>query len=117
MSGRFVSEEDVVVVHADWWGDDETVTLTRFTYGQQQALVADLLRAQENADRGEMVRSMNLKALQLGIVSWTLKAADGTQAALSPFWIAQLSARDGEFIKGELDRINGRRVRDDQATF
>lgn len=125
--GRFVSD-DHKVIRADWWDDDETVTIRRFTYGDRQFLAGEYVNVNiEGNDPDEepsavtslLVGRMNMAILQRGIVSWTLKREDGRLVPLTAQWIGRLEERDAEFILARINELNPsrRRSKEEQANF
>jgi len=138
MSGRFVSKDDDVVIQAEWWDEDESVTIKVFSYGDRQFLIKKTMRVGLNVDperlagddgniTGEALATMtdlqlgemNLAILDRGIRSWTLKGPQGKVVVPSRRWIEQLSERDAEFILEKINELNPsqRRSAEEQEGF
>jgi len=124
---RFVVDE-TKVIHAEWWDEDETVTIKRFTFGDRQKLAQVAYKvglvnpndgggAQMSADIA--IGEMNLAILEIGILAWTLKGPEGKVMALRRAWIEALQDEDGNFILAEINAYNPtkRRKPEDQANF
>lgn len=133
--GRFRSASDVKVIQADWWDEDETVTIRRFGYGDRQYLSGKTMQARlspqglQEAQKGELagldmemsIEEMNLAVLERGIVRWTLQRDDESDvvAPLNRAWIEKLTEEDAEFILAEINAFNPsqRRTEEEQASF
>jgi hypothetical protein len=126
MPGRFVQEDEIKLIHADWWDEHETVTIKRFTYGDRQRLAGvaykvGLVSGDGNAQYSADVAlgEMNIAILEIGIKAWTLKGANGKPVPLRRSLIEKLRDEDGNFILGEINALNPsrRRSAEAQATF
>ena len=111
MPGRFVEASEVKEIRAEWWDPDESVTIKRFSYGDRQFFMGEILSDGARLKGRDVsvdisVGRMNLAVLERGVVRWTLKRADGSVAPLTPAQIAQLAEKDAEFILSELQRFN-----------
>lgn len=115
---------DTKVIQADWWDEDEHVVIRRFTWGDRQELIQAVIDV-DIIDRskfriGEMqIGRMNLRIMELGIKSWTLKGPEGTVVPPTRKWISQLDERTGDFILREINAFNPRRGRsaEEQESF
>ena len=126
--GRFV-EHEVKVIHAEWWDEEETVTIKRFAYGDRQRLasVAYKVGFVQQGDGGQQefsadiaIGEMNLAILEIGIEAWTLKSSAGKAVPLRRSAIERLQDEDAEFILREINAFNPsrkRRTADEQANF
>lgn len=120
---RFISESDVKTIRADWWDEDEAVTIKKFSYGDRQKLAGAAVKMNiENERRISEVQiaEMNLMILQIGIVSWTFTRPYNDKAVpVSRHWIEQLDPKDAEFILGEINALNPsiERSADEQEEF
>lgn len=126
--GRFVDYE-TKVIHAEWWDEEETVTIKRFAYGDRQKLASVAYKVgftQQDDGQGPQfsadvaIGEMNLTILELGIAAWTLKSAAGKAVPLRRSAIERLQDEDAEFILREINAFNPskkRRTADEQANF
>lgn len=107
---RFVSAADVKTVRAEWWAEDETVTIRKLTYGDRQKIGQAAVKMQFKGD-GQPVESelgaVNLVVLELGVASWTFKRAENDKPApCNRFWFEKLAPEDGEFILKAINDFN-----------
>lgn len=125
--GRFVDYE-VKVIHAEWWDEEETVTIKRFAYGDRQRLASVAYKVgfvQQDDGQGPQfsadvaIGEMNLTILELGIAAWTLKSAAGKMVPLRRSTIERLQDEDAEFILREINAFNPskRRSAEEQVNF
>jgi len=120
---RFVEDSDVKEVRAEWWDEDEAVTIRKFSYGDRQALAGVAIKVgvtdEGGLQRNLVVERMNLEILNLGIKRWTLKRSDGKVANLNRKSIEALTDEDAEFILAAINAFNpsSRRSAEEQATF
>lgn len=106
---RFVSADDVRTIHAEWWDEDETVTIKKLTYGDRQTIgkAAARLHFDENGKPLDSeLGDINLVTLEVGIRSWTFTRENGKPAPCNRFWFEKLAPEDGEFILGAINDFN-----------
>ena len=107
---RFITDNDVKVIHAPWWEDGETVTIKKLTYGDRQRVGKAAIRLKVNAkgDLGDTeLGDVNLTLLEIGVVSWTFTRPDnGKPLPVSRAWLEKLSEEDGDFILSEINAFN-----------
>jgi hypothetical protein len=121
---RFVSDTDVKTIRAAWWGEDETVTIKKLTYGDRQKIAKQAVKLKAGSDgefREAELGAANLVLLQVGIHSWTFTHPENPKkkCPVSRYWIERLTEEDADFI---LEAINGfnpgtKRTEDEQETF
>jgi hypothetical protein len=119
--GRFDLRTETI--HADWWDEDETVTVTELTYQQSieisTAGISSITLAdmpgfeverrqgqQSSAEQKQIDMTENrLAPLHVGIASWTFKQ-NGKVIPVNSESIGKLSQRDGNFIMEAIERMN-----------
>jgi hypothetical protein len=116
--GRFDLQTETI--HADWWGEDETVTITEMTYAKslkvgqagmgkislaEAQLQADLKPGEKNPldDRYVDGVANRMAKLEACVVSWTFKK-NGKIAPLT--MLKELPSRDGDFIMEAINKLN-----------
>jgi len=119
---QFIAE-DTRIIQADWWDEDEQVVIRRFTWGDRQELIqaaidTDIVDGQPRINEMQLGR-MNLRIMELGIKSWTLKGPEGKVVPPSRNWIYRLDEETGNFILREINAFNPRRGRsaEEQISF
>ena len=105
---RFVSTDDTLDIHAEWWAEKETATIRRFNYGDRRYLAAQTMKVGSKPGEAGIselqIERMNLAILERGLVRWTDE--DGKRATLSPKTIKALESRDAEFMLAEINEFN-----------
>lgn len=117
--------KETKVIQAPWWDEDEQVIIRRFGWGDRQELIqaavtVDLGNVPTNVQINDVqVGAMNLRIMELGIQSWTLKGPGGKIVPVTKKWIYDLSEPTGNFILREINDFNPRRSRSakEQANF
>lgn len=112
---HFADECQTKTIRADWWGENESVTIRKIPYGASEKMEADATSI-ENLPDGERLVKLNLATLRLlrthaGIVEWTF----GPPVTLKN--VERLLPEDGEFIYSEIMAFNGRRSAEEQEAF
>jgi len=109
----FVDASETKTIQAPWWGKKEQVVIRRFGFGERQRIMGASWRL-GLTEKGETISEkdlglMNLTVMEEGIVSWTDGKGDGLPVTLAA--IKKLDDRDGDYILGEVNELNSRRVR------
>jgi len=117
---RFISANDTKVIEADWWDDDEQVTIRKWSIAQRDALNEHIINI-TGASTDDDVTQMQIKAAQVpvlnaGIKSWTFKDESGKRVLPSPENLGRLAPRDADFIANEIWAFN-RREEDELESF
>jgi len=117
--GRFTSEE-TKDVRAEWWEAEEHAILRKFNYGDRQRISAasTIVKRTEGGSQVEVdMAALNLKMLELGIASWTLRDDGGKLVKLTRTAIERLTREDGEYLLDQITAFNERRTKEDQDNF
>lgn len=118
---RFVSTDDTLEIHAEWWAEKETATIRRFSYGDRRWLSGQTMKVGSKPGDERItelqIERMNLAILERGLVRWTDE--DGKRATLSPKKIKLLESRCAEFILEQINEFNREEERapEEQDTF
>lgn len=105
---RFISTDDTLEIHAEWWEEKETATIRRFSYGDRRWLSGQTIRVGSKPGDEQItelqIERMNLAILERGLVRWTDE--EGNRATLSPKTIGALTSSDAEFILEQINELN-----------
>lgn len=113
---RFVSTDDTLEIHAEWWAEKETATIRRFSYGDRRWLSGQTMKVGSKPGDERItelqIERMNLAILERGLVRWTDE--DGKKVTVSPKRIKALESRCAAFILREINEFNREEVRTDE---
>jgi hypothetical protein len=132
--GRFVGAGETQAVRAPWWGEAETVTIRKFSWGQTQSLNTAGVETTGSMGQGPAAGSggaalkpgmrvsvlldvRNFALMEAGIEAWTLLDESGAVAPLALDSIKRLAPADGDFILKAINDFNPAQTADDRETF
>jgi hypothetical protein len=116
--GRFDLKTETI--HADWWDEGETVTITQLTWAQKQDLQKYAMRdiVMPNSKREARNRqikytdadwkSLAVQTMLAAIVAWTF-TQNGSVMSVNQEAVEKLSEEDGDFIMEAVDALNPER--------
>lgn len=106
-------------VHAEWWADGMTVTVTELSYEAVQETAKHIIDAKtplpknkREANRltrtyGDLdTANQQFHVTLAGIVSWTFTDASGEPIPVTLDNVRKLRARDAKFIEEAIDALN-----------
>lgn len=107
---RFSDASTTKDIKAEWWGEDDVVTIKKFSYGQQQDIAGKSLKISASIDdvRTDVnMQTINKETLLMGIKSWTFTDPSGKPMAVTKQGVFKLNPEDAEFILAEIQEYNG----------
>lgn len=105
---RFVNEADTKEIQAEWWEENEIVTIKKFSYGDRQKLDGAAIGGMNAGDTEVQMNLYEMQIIKLlsGIHSWTFEDQNGKVVPASREYIHSLNEKDGDFIEQAIDEYN-----------